>query len=872
MAKGSSNLFMAKSKEKKVTNTPKFDKPSGGCRPAWGLLFLGLAILFFVALLHYDPGQSPRNITDPESENLVGLFGVEFSYWSFYILGGAGWLVPIATFYGSYMFFRFPKRLGFVKLIAIVVCILAAAALGSMQNIFFIENADVLQIYPKGPGGFVGELFYDKLLKNSFGVFGSALVLSLIYSLGILLLITSNMGEAFQKFFLHFNEWNSDRKRKSQEATEARLKAREEARTNRDKERDSKRVTREKERDDKQVTKGKKTRLTAEEKLNQELDAGKQVEVAAQTAVGVPLSPPKTKEPAKPKRVALPRREGPPAESVVGLPIGSKTALATPEADTAPGLPKPKIFKAEPAKKAALTTPKRQGDYQFPPLDLLARAEPIPDDNRENMEETAVALIHTLKTFGITATVDEIHVGPVITRFDILPAPGTKVSRIQGLENDIAMGLKALAVRILAPVPGKGCVGVEIPNKHPQAVSLREIIESEDWNSSRAEIPIGLGKDVSGKPLVADLTKMPHLLIAGSTGSGKTVCINSIIASLLYHSSPEELRFIMVDPKIVEMKVFNDLPHMLIPVVTEPKKVPGALKWLLNEMERRYQLFASIGVRNIAGFHAYLKKEAVREAEEIAAQAAEPNEADGNLPEAVAPEIEVPRDYDEIEVPKTLPYIVCIIDELADLMMVAPAEIETGIARLAQLARAAGIHLILATQRPSVNVITGIIKANLPSRISFKVASKVDSRTILDGMGADQLIGRGDMLFLPPGSARLLRSQGAFVSDDEITALVEFLKCNGPPQFAEDVQRQVDMADSEDGSGVGGGNEDDDLFQDAVDVLRNTKRASTSMLQRRLRIGYNRAARIMEDMEDRGIVGPENGSSPREILVDLEDM
>ncbi len=556
----------------------------------------------------------------------------------------------------------------------------------------------------------------------------------------------------------------------------------------------------------------------------------------------------------------------------MGLPL----AATAPVADSATQVaepPKLKIIKSGPAKKATFTTPKRQGDYQFPPLDLLSRAEPIPDDDRENHEETALALIHTLKTFGITATVDEIHVGPVITRFDILPAPGTKVSKIQGLENDIAMGLKALAVRILAPVPGKGCVGVEIPNRVAQAVSLREIIESEDWNASRAEIPIGLGKDVSGRPLVADLTKMPHLLIAGSTGSGKTVCINSIIASLLYHASPEELRFIMVDPKIVEMKVFNDLPHMLIPVVTEPKKVPGALKWLLNEMERRYHLFAHIGVRNIAGFHAYLKKEAVREAEEAAAQT-EPNEVDGNLPEAVAPEIEVPRDTDDIEIPKSLPYIVCIIDELADLMMVAPAEIETGIARLAQLARAAGIHLILATQRPSVNVITGVIKANLPSRIAFKVASKVDSRTILDGMGADQLIGRGDMLFLPPGSARLLRSQGAFVSDDEITNIVEFLKKNGPPQFAEDVQRQVDMADSEEGEdGPGaGGDDEDDLFEDALDVLRNSKRASTSMLQRRLRIGYNRAARIMEIMEDRGIVGPENGSSPREILVDLEDM
>jgi S-DNA-T family DNA segregation ATPase FtsK/SpoIIIE len=459
----------------------------------------------------------------------------------------------------------------------------------------------------------------------------------------------------------------------------------------------------------------------------------------------------------------------------------------------------------------------------------------------------------------------EIFTGPVITRYEVTPAAGVRVEKIVNLDKNIALGLKALSVRILAPVPGKGTVGIEVPNRISQAVCMRDIIESKSWADANAEIPIVLGKDVTGKPMVADLTKMPHVLIAGSTGSGKTVCINAIIASLLYHSGPEDLRFIMVDPKVVEMQLYNSLPHMLIPVVTEPKKVPGALKWLIAEMDRRYQIFAKTKVRNIAGFNAKISKDKAEQ------ERAKELEAEMTAEErAAASQIEVPRDDDAFEVPKKkLPYIVCIIDELADLMMVAPADIETGIARIAQLARAAGIHLILATQRPSVNVITGVIKANLPSRIAFKVASKIDSRTILDGSGAEALIGKGDMLFIPPGTSNLVRAQGAFVSDDEINGIVDFLKVkNEPPVFAEAVQRQIDSSDEEGGGLLEG--EDDEMLNKALEVLKSSKRASTSMLQRRLRIGYNRAARLMEDLEDRGIVGPENGSSPREILVDLD--
>jgi S-DNA-T family DNA segregation ATPase FtsK/SpoIIIE len=498
----------------------------------------------------------------------------------------------------------------------------------------------------------------------------------------------------------------------------------------------------------------------------------------------------------------------------------------------------------------------------FPPLKLLKeQVKPSAEDSDEEHRLNAENLLRILGEFGVEDSLGEIHVGPVITRYEVVPAAGVRVEKIAGLDKNIALGMRAQSVRILAPIPGKAAVGVEVPNQKPTPVGMREILESEDWASGKAELPIALGKDVSGKSLISDLTKMPHLLIAGATGSGKSVCINSIVASILYSKSPKDVRLIMVDPKVVELKVFNPLPHMLIPVVTEPKKVPAALKWLLGEMEQRYQLFAHVNVRNILGFNNRKKGAKPDPAEEAQAKLAgvDPAASEG------------------IEVPEHLPYIIAIIDELADLMMVAPAEIENSIARLAQLARAAGIHLIIATQRPSVNVITGVIKANLPSRIAFQVASQVDSRTILDVKGADTLIGRGDMLFSPPGTSRLVRAQGAFVADDEIMEIVDFLKRNGPPQYAQSVQQQIDRAAAEDDedadegeSGEGDLGNDEELFQQALAVLKSTRRASTSMIQRRLRIGYNRAARIMDIMEDKGIVGPENGSSPREILVDLD--
>lgn len=480
------------------------------------------------------------------------------------------------------------------------------------------------------------------------------------------------------------------------------------------------------------------------------------------------------------------------------------------------------ILPSESVELASNELPSKAGDYKLPSLDLLKDPPPVlQDGNAEDYYETANNLVQKLAEFGVSVKVENIQAGPVITRYEVTPARGVRVEKIATLDKNIALALKALSVRIQAPVPGKGCVGIEVPNRKPLPVCLREILASRAWEQSDAEIPIVLGKEVTGKPIVADLTKMPHLLIAGATGSGKTVCINAIIASLLFRETPKNLRFIMVDPKIVEMKIYNDLPHMLIPVVTDPKRVPGALKWLISEMERRYKLFANYGARNITTFNEKLR--ALSETEL----------AEKNL--------------------EHLPYIVCIIDELADLMMVAPGDIETCIARLAQLARAAGIHLVIATQRPSVNVITGIIKANLPSRIAFKVASKVDSRTILDLGGADNLIGRGDMLFVPPGASQLIRAQGAWVSDDEINNLVEFLSCNGKPNFSEDIQ-QIIEDESNEGSSEDVVGDDDSLLPQALEILKSSDRISTSLLQRRLKIGYNRAARIMDVLTERGLV------------------
>ena len=513
------------------------------------------------------------------------------------------------------------------------------------------------------------------------------------------------------------------------------------------------------------------------------------------------------------------------------------------------------------------------GNYQLPPMEFLQHADTTlkPTESKEELMANARLMQQTLAQFSIEVQLGDITKGPTITRYELHPAPGVKLEKITALNNNIAAVLKAERINILAPVPGKSSVGVEVPNAVKTKVIMRDLFESDEWRNTKARIPIALGKDVYGHPIIADLADMPHCLIAGSTGSGKSVCINSIIASLLYRFSPDQLRFVMIDPKVVELQQYNALPHLVVPVVTDPKKVLLALRWVVNEMEKRYQIFARVNVRNIASFNSRPKDKPLPPSEPelplIAKREKVEAGADGFAVE-VDEQIVVPRDEDII-IPEKLSYIVVIVDELADLMLVAPADVEMAIARITQMARAAGIHCIVATQRPSVDVITGVIKANIPARIAFQVAAKVDSRTILDAMGADKLLGKGDMLYLPPGSGKLIRAQGALITDEELKVVVDFIAKQGKPSYEAEIHKQLSkpVSDFGDESGI---DEDEEIIQQCIEVIRSEQKASVSLLQRRLRLGYGRAARIMDELENRGIVGESNGAEPREILIDLD--
>jgi S-DNA-T family DNA segregation ATPase FtsK/SpoIIIE len=523
--------------------------------------------------------------------------------------------------------------------------------------------------------------------------------------------------------------------------------------------------------------------------------------------------------------------------------------------------------------RIAVAAPPTIGNYQLPSLDFLALPDTTvkPTESKEELMANARLMQQTLAQFDIEVSLGDITKGPTITRYELHPAPGVKLERITALNNNIAAALKAERIHILAPVPGKSSVGVEVPNVVKTKVILRDLLEAEEWTKTKSRIPLALGKDVYGHPIVADLAEMPHLLIAGSTGSGKSVCINSIIASLLFRFPPDQLRFVMIDPKVVELQQYNALPHLVVPVVTDPKKVILALRWVVTEMEKRYQIFARVGVRNIKSFNERPRtKPATPDQPELPLTAKkEKVEASGDgFAVEVDEEIVVPEDED-IVIPEKLSYIVVIIDELADLMLVAPADVEMCIARITQMARAAGIHCIVATQRPSVDVITGVIKANIPARIAFQVASKVDSRTILDAMGADKLLGKGDMLYLPPGSARFVRAQGALITDQEIQTLVDFIARQGKPSYELEIHQQLQKTGGE-LDGEGGIDEDEGLIQQCIEVIRSEQKASVSLMQRRLRLGYTRAARIMDELENRGIVGPSKGAEPRDILIDLD--
>ena len=516
-----------------------------------------------------------------------------------------------------------------------------------------------------------------------------------------------------------------------------------------------------------------------------------------------------------------------------------KRPVAKPAPAPAPGMSASDVQISKDVEAAEKKIPKK---YIFPPLSRLQKGSASGNDNTQELKETAMRLQQTLNTFGVKVTITDISQGPSVTRYEMQPEQGVKVSKIVSLSDDIKLNLAATDIRIEAPIPGKAAIGIEVPNKENMAVALRDLFETKEFKEYPSNIAFAVGKDIAGQVVVADIAKMPHMLIAGATGSGKSVCINTLIMSILYKAHPDDVKLIMIDPKVVELSVYNGIPHLLIPVVTDPKKASAALHWAVSEMTERYKLFADFNVRDLKGYN---KK------------------------------LETMRENGEEDVPAKMPQIVIIVDELADLMMVAPGEVEEAICRLAQLARACGIHLIIATQRPSVDVITGLIKANMPSRVAFSVSSGVDSRTILDMNGAEKLLGKGDMLFYPQGYPKPARIQGAFVSDKEVADVVDFLKNQSLGNtYAEDIEEQIKNMGGSSGGGAagssGGGSGLDEYFAEAGRFIIEKDKASIGMLQRAFKIGFNRAARIMDQLCDYGVVGEEEGTKPRKVLMSMD--
>lgn len=827
------------------------ESPSPLRKDLLGLVLLTVAIVWFLALLSYDRLDLSRNTTRPNdpAQNWIGPVGAWWSDQSFLVLGGAAFLAPLALLlYGLgslTVAFQFARRWW-----PWLTLLLVSTAFLDLN-----ENLARRLVPSEQPGGLVGDLL-NRYFFRFIGYAGSMTAFIMGYLLSILALTD------FQLF-----NWIRDTWRKRREAAEAALD--EDARLQRQArqlEKEARRLQEIVDRERPVTTSG----TTPSQPTPSPTDPEPNVH---------DLSVPRARPAASTKTSRTPSSDTSPALEGEVIPAGeissSPTTPKTPHpiSDDDPALPVPVRGKMiSPRRRVTVASTPSIDRYQLPPLSLLHPPDLNlqPTESREELIANARLMQQTLGQFGIEVTLGDITKGPTITRYELHPAPGVKLERITGLTNNIAAALRAERIHILAPVPGKGSVGIEVPNAVKTKVIMRDILDSEEWARTKARIPLALGKDVYGHPMIVDLAEMPHLLIAGSTGSGKSVCINGIIASLLYRFPPDHLRFVMIDPKVVELQQYNVLPHLVVPVVTDPKKVVLALRWVVNEMEKRYQIFAKVGVRNIKSFNDRPKTPPPPPTP----PAPTPKDKSGKPEtpqEGFAVELDqamVTPEDDDIIIPERLSYIVVIIDELADLMLVAPADVEMSIARITQMARAAGIHCIVATQRPSVDVITGVIKANIPARIAFQVASKVDSRTILDQMGADKLLGKGDMLYLPPGSAKLTRAQGALVTDNEIQSVVDFIARQAKPSYELDIHRQLQkpVRDSEDEVS----DEDESLIEDCIDIIRSEGKASTSLLQRRLKIGYGRAARLIDVLEERGIVGPARGAEPREVLIDLD--
>jgi S-DNA-T family DNA segregation ATPase FtsK/SpoIIIE len=783
---------------------------------------MGLAtagIFLLLTLVSFNASDVSWNSYSSQGgiQNLGGRLGAQVADLFFSCAGLASFLVPLAILRMAYTLLRFKKlRLRFYKLLAFCGLIFTLSSLLAFSH-------DTITLFGQQlpTGGAVGGMSV-RLLKGTVGATGALLLLLPLMAASIMIL-------SHFSFVLFAGWWLETLKKK--------------------------------------WAAWRKQRALRQQERRKE-NAGEEENPAPRTSPSAPPIKPATIAPlaAVFKKVREKTRQAESSE-----PAGKPTTTA----------PVAAIFKkTQKAEKSAtpresLEFIKAEGDFRTPPFSLLDTPPPA-EKKLDNgaLAANARLLEKKLKDYGINGEVVDICPGPVITMYEFSPAPGIKISRISGLSDDLTMALQAMSIRIVAPIPGKGVVGVEVPNRDRDMVFLSEIFNCEGFHHNKMKLPLALGKDIAGIPVVTDLAKAPHLLVAGSTGSGKSVSINTMILSLLYLFEPRDVRMIMVDPKMLEFSMYEGIPHLLLPVVTEPKKASLALKWAVNEMERRYRLLSDKGVRNIDSYNKKLAGEALEREELNSLPEAEiiedleelVEEGEGSVAGMAEPAPPLPPGEEPLE-HSHMPYIVVIVDELADLMMVAGREVEEHIARLAQKARASGIHLILATQRPSVDVITGLIKANLPSRISFQVTSKVDSRTILDTNGAETLLGAGDMLFMPPGTSRLQRIHGAFVSDAEVQRVVDFLRKQGKPQYDKSL---LEMKDTDEKGSEGSDEELDERWEDALRLVAETKQASISMVQRRLRIGYNRAARIIEMMESEGMVAPSDGTSkPREIYLEI---
>ncbi len=837
-------------------NKPKNTKQE---RKPWpnevlGVLLCGVGILLLLSLISYSPHDLPNlpglrggEAPDGASVNWIGPVGAFLGYLLLMSFGAAAYLLPLTMIWIGVAKLIFDARPSLRTWLGCAVFIFSGAALMGVQNIILVSWADANGLI--SAGGWSGNLLGTRCLEVLLNKPGAVLVLFCIYLISLILLTGLHPVDFSRGIYFYIKDWLAQRQEKKFEETE-KLSAREQRRIERD------------------------NRLAAtnrdanSEAPSDEVLAPPAKSTVKKTAKKSALTPNQEKE--EEPQAELPLKELPTPQII------DSSQRRKPAADLSA---KPFEKKSDPG---TLSTDEYE-NYELPGFDLLNIPEHVePEVEADKGELVAVqkTIIDTLNAFGVEVTAGNITRGPTITRYEVYPSMGLRVSRITQLEADLARATKAESINILAPVPGSDTVGIEIANNEKVAVPLHELLSDPAFSSAKNKIPLALGKDVYGNTVIGDLAAMPHLLVAGATGSGKSVCINSIISSILFKFSPNELRFIMVDPKVVEMQMYNSLPHLAVPVVTDPNKVIAALRWVVNEMERRYKMFAECGVRNFDSFNSreLPEKEEPEEPEEVIPEEEEeydPDHIDSIARALTDGELGPPAmdgsdddDEDDEEIPDRIPYIVVIIDELADLMQTAPADMEMNIARIAQKARAAGIHLIVATQTPRADVVTGIIKANIPSRIAFQVSSKLDSRVILDVSGADKLVGKGDMLYLPPGSAKLERAQGAFISDEEVEDLVKFCSNQVDQVFEKTVQDSIEKGGSNDG-GTDISDADEETVQKCMEVIRQEKKASTSLLQRRLRLGYTRAARMMDILEERGIIGPGEGAKPREILINV---